>query len=238
MRELALTITDNQLMVTWMVPSMPNGPEIISYNVTLSGINLIDMSPINIMSNTATVTDTMYTANHSSTPYSNYTAVVVAFTSAGASPEEVDSEVTPAEGEYIGKDKYNFCTQIMHKFLIFFLAPTAVRELTLTITDNQLMVTWMVPSMPNGPESISYNVTLSGIVLVDMSPIAITPDSATVTDTVYTVNHTSTPYSNYTAVVVAFTSAGASAERTFTEQFPEAGDSMSLLYYSPIEFTF
>ena len=99
-----------------------------------------------------------------------------------------------------------------------------MRGLTLTITDNQLMVTWMVPSMPNGPGSISYNITLSGINLVDSSPIDITSNTATVTDTMYTVDHTSIPYSNYTTVVVAFTSTGASPERIVTEQFPEAGE--------------
>ena len=99
--------------------------------------------------------------------------------------------------------------------------PSAVRELALNVTDNQLIITWETPSIPNGV--VSYNLTLSGINLVDMSPITITPNALTVTDTMYTVDHSSIPYSNYTAVVVAFTSAGASPERTVTEQTPEAG---------------
>ena len=96
MQGLTLVVNDNNLTVTWIPPSETNG--VVSYNVTLSGINLVDMSPITITPNTATVTDTMYTANHSSTPYSNYTAVVVAFTSAGASPESTVTEQTSEAG--------------------------------------------------------------------------------------------------------------------------------------------
>ena len=99
MRELSLSITDDQLIVTWLAPLMPNGPGTINYNVTLSGINLVDNSPINITSYISTVTDTMHTVSHSSLPYSNYTAVVVAFTGAGASEQRAVSVQTAEEGK-------------------------------------------------------------------------------------------------------------------------------------------
>ena len=80
---------------------MPNG--IVSYNVLLSGVNLVNDTLIDISDSSVNVTETMYSTPHSPLPYSNYTAVVTAFTSAGFGPEEVDSELTPAGGEYMGK---------------------------------------------------------------------------------------------------------------------------------------
>ena len=104
---------------------------------------------------------------------------------------------------------------------VFIAAPSPVQVLRLVVYSDNLTVTWDPPVMPNGV--VSYNITLSGINLVDSSPIDITSNTATITDTMYTVAHSSIPYSNYTAVVVAFASAGASAERTVTEQTSEAG---------------
>ena len=76
--------------------------------------------------------------------------------------------------------------------------------------------------MPNG--AVRYNITLSGINLFDNSSIIITPDTATVIVTSYTIDHLVVPYFSYTAVVVAFTSAGSSPSRTATIQTPEAGE--------------
>ena len=77
--------------------------------------------------------------------------------------------------------------------------------------------------MPNGPGPISYNITLSGINLVDNSPIIITPDAATVLETMYSVPHSVVPHSRYTAVVVAFTGAGPGPEEEITMQTAEEG---------------
>ena len=76
--------------------------------------------------------------------------------------------------------------------------------------------------MPNGV-IIGYNVTLSGINLANSTEIGIDPSSAIVTDTNYTVAHTSIPYSDYTAVVFASTIAGDSTNETSTIQTPEEG---------------
>ena len=76
--------------------------------------------------------------------------------------------------------------------------------------------------MPNGPENITYSVSVSGINLVNNQMIVITSSAVNVTDTMHTIDIF--PYSNYTAEVVAFTSAGSSPSRTATIQTPEAGE--------------
>ena len=83
--------------------------------------------------------------------------------------------------------------------------PGPVEDLRLVINDSHLTVTWDVPLMPNGVISV-YRVMLSGINLVDS--LEIVNSSMNVTQTMYTVAHSSQPYSTYTAEVAAFTSAG------------------------------
>ncbi len=97
-----------------------------------------------------------------------------------------------------------------------------MQGLDLVVNDAHLIVTWMVPMMPNGV-IIGYNVTLSGINLVNSMEIEIDPNSTVINETSYTMDHTSIPYSNYTAVVFASTSAGDSTDETFTIQTPEEG---------------
>ena len=97
MQRLALVVNDTHLIVTWMAPMSPNGV-IIGYNVTLSGINLVNSMEIEIDPNSVIVTDTSYTVAHTSIPYSDYTAVVFASTSAGDSTEETVTEQTLEEG--------------------------------------------------------------------------------------------------------------------------------------------
>ncbi len=97
-----------------------------------------------------------------------------------------------------------------------------MQELELVVNNTHLIVTWMAPMMPNGV-IIGYNVTLSGINLANSTEIGIDPSSAIVTDTSYTVAHTSIPYSDYTAVVFASTIAGDSTNETSTIQTPEEG---------------
>ena len=107
---------------------------------------------------------------------------------------------------------------------IMSLAPSAVRNLSLSINGSQLTITWQAPSMPNGPETINYSVSVSGINLVDNQMIAITSSAVNVAETMHTID--TLPYSNYTAEVVAFTSAGSSPSRTATIQTPEAGEDL------------
>ena len=75
---------------------------------------------------------------------------------------------------------------------------------------------------PNGV-IIGYNVTLSGVNLANSDVINISENSEIVTDTSYTVAHTSIPYSDYTAVVFASTIAGDSTVETSIIQTPEEG---------------
>ena len=53
-----------------------------------------------------------------------------------------------------------------------------------------------------------YSVTLSGINLVNNDSLEIDNSTVNVTETMYTVAHSSQPYSTYTAEVAAFTNAG------------------------------
>ena len=97
-RELSLAVNSSHLTVTWDAPLMPNGV-IMLYSVMLSGINLVDSQSIEIANSSMNVSETMYTVAHSSLPYSNYTAVVVAFTGAGPGPKEEDTVQTAEEGQ-------------------------------------------------------------------------------------------------------------------------------------------
>ncbi len=103
-------------------------------------------------------------------------------------------------------------------------APSAVVGLALNVTGSQLIVNWNPPSTPNGVV-INYNVTLSGINLANSKVIEIGPNSAMITmGTSYTMDHTSIPYSRYTAVVFASTSAGPGPTTTVIVQTPEEGE--------------
>ncbi len=95
---LALNVTGSQLIVSWDTPSTPNGV-ITGYNVTLSGVNLVNSMGIGIDPNSAIVMETSYTVAHSSIPYSDYTVVVFASTSAGPGPLTTVTEQTDEEGE-------------------------------------------------------------------------------------------------------------------------------------------
>ena len=113
----------------------------------------------------------------------------------------------------------------MHVIIIVFSvfsAPSAVRELTLTVNASHLIVTWDVPMLPNGMISL-YSVMLAGINLVDSESIEIDDSSVNVTETMYTVAHSSLPYSNYTAQVSAFTIGGFSPAVVDFEQTPAEG---------------
>ncbi len=102
-----------------------------------------------------------------------------------------------------------------------FSAPTPVLALGLIVAASEIAVSWNPPLLPNGV--VSYNVTLSGINLANNEAITISENSAIVDETSYTVAHSSIPYSNYTAIVFASTSAGDSGGETVTEQTPEEG---------------
>ncbi len=95
--------------------------------------------------------------------------------------------------------------------------------LALNVTSDQLVVTWQPPSMPNGV--VSYTVNISAINLANDQAISIDQSSAVVTETMYSVSHSSVPYSNYTVMVLALTIAGSSdTEEVVSIQTPEAGE--------------
>ncbi len=93
----------------------PNG--VVSYNVTLSGVNLANNQPIDMASISAIVDETSYTVAHSSIPYSIYTAIVFASTSAGDSTMETVTEQTPEDGNFTKYAMRSF--QLPHFFSSF-----------------------------------------------------------------------------------------------------------------------
>ncbi len=95
-QELSLVVNGTHLTVSWDPPLLPNG--VVSYNVTLSGVNLANNEAITISANSAIVDETSYTVAHSSISYSNYTAIVFASTSAGDSTMETVTKQTPEDG--------------------------------------------------------------------------------------------------------------------------------------------
>ena len=101
--------------------------------------------------------------------------------------------------------------------------PGLVEDLSLVISDSHLTVTWDVPLMPNGVISL-YSVMLSGINLVNNDSLEIVNSSMNVTQTMYTVAHSSQPYSTYTAGVAAFTSAGFGPARMVSNQTLAEGE--------------
>ena len=98
--------------------------------------------------------------------------------------------------------------------------PTAVQLLNITVNGSHVIVNWDAPTNPNGV--VSYNVTVSGINLLDNSRV-LTSTTVTISETEYTIPHTSVPHSEYTAVVVPQTSAGGGPSETDIVQTPEAG---------------
>ena len=94
-QQLDITVNGSHVIVTWNAPTNPNG--VVSYNVTVSGINLLDNSSV-LTSTTVTISDTEYIIPHTSLPHSKYTAVVVPHTSAGGGPSETDTVQTAQAG--------------------------------------------------------------------------------------------------------------------------------------------
>ena len=97
-QQLNIMVNDTHVIVTWDAPTDPNG--VVSYTVTVSGINLLDNASV-LASTTVIVTETEYTIPHTSVPYSEYTAVVVPQTSAGSGPSEMLSTQTVQEGDLL-----------------------------------------------------------------------------------------------------------------------------------------
>ena len=94
-QQLDIMVNDTHVIVTWDAPVDPNG--VVSYNVTVSGINRLDNASV-LNPTTVFVTETEYIIPHTSVPYSEYTAVVVPQTSAGSGPSQTDTVQTPEAG--------------------------------------------------------------------------------------------------------------------------------------------
>ena len=106
-QQLNIMVNDTHVIVTWDAPTDPNG--VVSYNVTVSGINLLNNASV-LASTTVILAETEYIDPHTSVPYSEYTAVVVPQTSAGSGPSQTDTVQTPEAGSITCSQIYNACT--------------------------------------------------------------------------------------------------------------------------------
>ena len=105
---------------------------------------------------------------------------------------------------------YNACFAINCNFCCFSIAPSSPRNVTVVNeTSTTLLVTWLTPSIPNGVV-INYQVNYTGFTSVNLVPTSFfQPQFITIP-----ANETSVvlldlvPYSKYTIVVRAYTSAG------------------------------
>ena len=96
-------------------------------------------------------------------------------------------------------------------------APSAVRNLTATCSAvPQLQLTWERPEAPNG--AVSYNVSVTAVDLATGSP---TNTEMVHQDLNFTLN--AEPYTQYTASIVAETSAGQSKASMATCETAEGG---------------
>ncbi len=112
MLALGLIVTASEITVSWDPPLLPNG--VVSYSVTLSGVNLANNEAITISTNSAIVNETSYTVDHTSIPYSDYTAIVFASTSAGDSDVETVTVQTPEDGMIYGWTLHITCLNLSY----------------------------------------------------------------------------------------------------------------------------
>ena len=90
------TVTYNLLVsISWQPPQYPNG-EIITYNYRL--VETIEDETIVIDANT---TDTSVQRSVTVSPFTNYSATVVAFTSVGGGDSVMEIALSPEAGKFI-----------------------------------------------------------------------------------------------------------------------------------------
>ena len=236
MLRLDVNVTSDQIMVTWMSPSKPNG--VVNYNVTLSAVNLVNgQPPIVINQPSAVVTDTMYTVNHISVPYSSYTVMVFASTSAGNSDTEMVTIQTPEAGKkqcFLTTPifVYKLCMYsniLTISFLSYmYTAPSVVRDLDPVFSpgmynatsgryEGTLSINWSEPQTPNGIIT-NYKYAVQGPLPSDQVVTMDDTDSTSIMIEIFLL-----PAEEYDVIVLASTSAGPGPSRTLTITVPEAG---------------
>ena len=179
--------------ISWEAPSKPRGV-ILAYSYRLvatsdSGDVIIEY-----------INTTMLSAEHSVmvSPFTNYTATVVAFTSAGSGDSAIEISLSPEAGNSLP-----VCMYPVQNLTVTFLSEPSTYNSTTRTYNLPVSISWQPPRYPNGQITVySYKLVetnATGRVLISYT-----------TTTNLSVEHNVivSPFTNYTATVVAFTTAG------------------------------
>ena len=226
---------DIPVSISWQPPEYPNG-EIVMYNYRLVETNADGRV---VIDGNTTNTELSVEQNVTVSPFTNYTVTVVAFTSAGSGESVMEVVLSPEASKFD-------CTCILclrpREFNLLIsspspLAPGPVQNLTVTLSESAtynsttrtydipVSISWQPPEYPNG-EIVMYNYRLvetNGRVVIDRN--------TTNTELSVEENVTVLPFTNYTATVVAFTSAGGGEPVMDVALSPEAGKFIFVCMY-------
>ena len=213
--------------ISWEAPLNPNGV-ILGYNYSLmetsnSNNVIIEYTNTTLLSGELSVMVA---------PFTNYTATVVAFTSAGSGEPVMDVALSPEASKLqwmmvccvrLG------CSYVCYSLFTIFTVPGPVRNVELMFLEPlnfnsesrmyelNVTISWEAPSEPRGNIQ-TYNYRL---VETDNAMNIVIDDNTT--DLSVEHNVTVFPYTNYTVTVVAFTSAGMGGSVIQVALSPEAG---------------
>ena len=210
--------------ISWEAPLEPRG-NIQRYNYRL--VETDNAMNVVIDDNTA---DMSVEHNVTVFPFTNYTVTVVAFTSAGGGEPVMQVALSPEASKFTWQ-KYG--SVVLTILFIFFIVPGPVRNVELVFLDTynfdsvsnmynlNVNISWEAPSNPNGV-ILGYNYSL--METSDLDNIIIEYTSTTLLSVEQSVMVA--PFTNYTATVVAFTSAGSGELVVQVVISPEAGKFM------------
>ena len=176
-------------------------------------------------------TDLSVVQNITVSPFTSYTATVLAYTSAGRGDSLAEVVLSPEAGMVTvcraGIPFIKHCTSICYtvpspvqSLSVTFLLESATYNTMLRTFDISVNISWQQPQFPNGYiTAYSYRLVETSNSSVEVIPNTNTTDSGLLVVQSVTVS----PFTNYTATVVAYTSAGSGDSVIETALSPEAG---------------
>ena len=226
---------DISVNISWQQPQYSNG-EITAYSY-----RLVETSnpSVEIITDTNT-TDLGLSVVQSVTvsPFTNYTATVVAYTSAGSGETSTEVTVSPEAGNYYSAHTRTHTTytrthtrslrtythHLSLSLLTHLTAPATPREVTATnLSSIEIFVTWQQPDPANG--------------IIQQYIVTYYPSGSPSDDTTVSTSNTSitigglSAFTNYSVFVVAVTVAPGPASTTVTVTTSEAGAYMCVCVY-------
>ena len=176
--------------------------------------------------------------NVTASPFTNYTAVVVAYTTAGSGDSVMEAALSPEAGK-IDMLLESCLKSLCYSFILPFTVPSPVQDIVVTFVEDSatynrtlrtydisVSISWQLPQYPNGL-IVAYSYHL----METNSGIEIIADTNTTNLALSVVrNVTVSPFTNYTTTVVAYTSAGRGETATLVATSPEAGN-LTYEYY-------